>query len=140
MIEIRWSFDKEFLPYTDLNKVPYDKSGIYFIYNMEKELMYIGIAKMLKKRIIQHFNGGSNTVSYSKDFKYFSLIYESDPDLRSLFELYFIQEYKPPFNKVRNPRFTCKGLKKDGSKCGMYVIKNGYCRHHVNQNKHEIEG
>lgn len=117
-----------------LNKVNYDCSGIYFIYNQNKKLLYIGIAKVLKKRLIQHFNGGSsNTIGYSKDFKYVSIIYENNSYLRSLFEMYFIQIYKPPFNKSRNPRNTCKGIKKDGTRCNAYSTKNGYCKHHANQ-------
>lgn len=135
MIEIDWSFDEEFLLYPDIiNKVPERGTGIYFLYDSNKKLMYIGISTYLRKRLLQHFNGGSsNTAAHSNDFTYCSVIYESDSYLRGLFEIYFIQMYKPPFNTSRNPKSTCKGVRNDGGKCGMFAGKSGYCRHHAEQ-------
>lgn len=134
MLELKWSFDEEMLSYSEISKISYNSSGIYFIYDYRRKLLYIGLAKGIKKRIIQHFNcGSSNTIAYSKEFKYFSVIYEENPNLRRLFESYFIELYKPPYNSSRNPRSTCKGIKKDGSRCNSFSLKNGYCRHHKYQ-------
>lgn len=140
MLEIKWSHDEAFLIYEQLHKIPQRIAGIYFIYNSKKELLYLGIASDLRKRIIQHFNGGANTEAISDEFKYFSVIYEEDPFLREWFESYLIKTINPPYNKTRNPKSTCKGIKKDGTKCNMYAIKNGYCRHHKNQKIMTIYG
>jgi len=44
------------LPPEDFDALP-EKPGVYYFYNREKKVVYVGKAKNLKKRVAQHFSG-----------------------------------------------------------------------------------
>lgn len=88
------STDQQIGPrFYDLYKVNITKdiSCIYFLYNKEKELLYIGQTSSLHKRLYVHMR--------EKDFTYYNFIRIDDLNERLLIETHFISKYKPRFNK-----------------------------------------
>ncbi len=73
------------------------KQGIYFLYNKHKELMYIGKAKNIGCRIMQHKDNYKTKIHYCY-FKYTELICPAD---RDIYETYYINKLKPPLNKAK---------------------------------------
>lgn len=72
-----------------INKIP----CIYFLYNNERELLYIGQTNSLYKRLYTHAN--------EKDFSYYNFIQISNLKERLLIESLFIFKYKPLLNKQK---------------------------------------
>ncbi len=87
---------------SQINQMP-EKPGVYQFYNREGEVLYIGKAKNLKKRIASYFTTG-NKVQHTKtkilinkvnEIKYILVDNESDA---LLLENNLIKEYKPRYN------------------------------------------
>lgn len=78
----------------DLQKTR-DLQGIYFLYNENKELIYIGQSRNIYIRLLEH------TVENLKNFKYFKFVCIKDCDFMELFEIYLIGLYKDS-NKLLN--------------------------------------
>lgn len=119
----------------ELKRLP-DKPGVYMMFNNEDEIIYVGKAKNLKKRVRQYFSGSSNKtekviemVKHIVRFEYIIV----DNEVESLvLESNFIKDKKPkynillkngdkyPFIKIANekyPRITKERvIKKDGGK------------------------
>lgn len=87
-----------------LKSVP-NKSGLYYFYGTNDELLYIGKAKNLRSRITTHINGASNLCRYSKNIKRieYSLI-ESALE-RELYETYAINTLMPILNLSKTYEF-----------------------------------
>lgn len=89
------------ITYGDLSGVPKNLMGIYFLYNIHDELVYIGKAKDLKGRLKSHFEGTSdNSCYFSHHFHYAKLIYMDEEKERASKEKEFIKEFKPIFNTM----------------------------------------
>ena len=94
-----------------------EKSGLYFLFDKDKNLVYIGRAKNLKIRLLQHYNNYENLLrhnellkegikpswtpqgmQWAKPFEY--LRYSLIPDLKKLHneELKFIHKLTPILN------------------------------------------
>lgn len=81
-----------------INKQAKEESGIYFLYNENKELMYIGKAKNLKSRLLEHLSGKTNTREVCHNFKNFKSLYMANI-LTKDYEIYFINTYMPLLNE-----------------------------------------
>lgn len=90
-------FNKSYISKTELEKIP-NTTGIYFIYNENKELMYIGKTIHLNSRITDHLTGRTNTNDICHNFNYIKYIEIDNNDLLGLYETYFINSYKPKLN------------------------------------------
>lgn len=75
----------------DLQKTR-DKQGIYFLYNQNKELIYIGQSRNIYIRLLEHI------AENKKQFDYFKAITIDDSDFMELMEIYLIQLYKESHN------------------------------------------
>ena len=89
--------------------------GVYFLYDADMELIYIGKSKNIRSRIQQHTTDNENSrlscddddtiVSYGYGtciplgiVKFYSCIVEEDEDKRTMMELFFLHIIKTPFN------------------------------------------
>ena len=75
----------------DLQKTR-DHQGIYFLYNKEKELIYIGQSRNIYIRLLEHI------AENKKQFECFKAIKFDDSDFMELMEIYLIQLYKESHN------------------------------------------
>ena len=75
----------------DLQKTR-DKQGIYFLYNQDKELIYIGQSRNIYIRLLEHI------AENKKQLEYFKAIKIDDSDFMELMEIYLIQLYKETHN------------------------------------------
>lgn len=120
-----------------------NRGGVYLFYDDKDNLLYVGIAKKLRIRILDHITGNTHTKRYYHNFKKCSLIYESDELKRRILEYYLINTLNPPLNDslntrkiprnkvpylVRNQR--CNGMTKNGKKCNLIAHTNGFCYLH----------
>lgn len=83
----------------DLQKTR-DKQGIYFLYNQDKELIYIGQSRNIYIRLLEHI------AENKKQFDSFKAIKIDDSDFMELMEIYLIQLYKETHNLLN--RLTIK--------------------------------
>ncbi|MGL5520014.1 MAG: GIY-YIG nuclease family protein, partial [Metamycoplasmataceae bacterium] len=78
-----------------------DNPGVYFFLNKNKEIIYIGKAKNIKKRINQYFNGSVNSYKtprmLEEAFSIKTIITNSEKDALIL-ERNLIDEHRPFFN------------------------------------------
>lgn len=79
-----------------------DKPGVYIMYNSDRQILYIGKAKVLKNRVRQYFHQSGNQtekvmhmVAKIADFSY--IIASSELDALAL-ESNLIKKHKPPYN------------------------------------------
>ena len=86
-----------FLKKEDVEKYNLSFGGLYFLYNLKKELIYIGKSKNLSKRISQH-SKGSHKDGVSNDFRYFRYIEIISEVDRQIYEIWFINKHHPKYN------------------------------------------
>ena len=89
------------------NKIPKNKKGIYFFYDVNKELIYIGKSENIYSRINQYFSYHSVKhlhYKFKKFVKYmsFKLV---DTDLKNI-EKELIQKHRPDLNVQYNEKYT----------------------------------
>lgn len=91
---------------TDLNDIPNTK-GVYFIYDKDYKLMYIGKSIHIHNRLKEHLGTNSHISDVNHNFKYFKYIELSvdDVDLDN-YETYYINLYKPLLNTCKTYSYT----------------------------------
>lgn len=77
-----------------------DTGGVYFFYDNQQELIYIGRSVNLKKRLIDHVKGITHTVAFYKEFAYFRVLYTNNRVEQKIYELYAINSMKPKYNTL----------------------------------------
>ena len=97
-----------------LNKEIVNKKGVYFLFDKEKRLLYVGKTMTLRNRLASHLmmhsenrfnpdlpdnrNPGIITKIPSKIIKWFAFIEEKDEYRRRIIEFIYINFYNPIFN------------------------------------------
>ncbi|HHX71045.1 MAG: excinuclease ABC subunit UvrC [Miniphocaeibacter sp.] len=119
----------------ELKRLP-DKPGVYMMFNEDNEIIYVGKAKNLKKRVRQYFTSTSNqtekVVEMVKHIKRFEYIIVDNEVESLILESNFIKDKKPkynillkngekyPFIKINKEKFPRivkdRVIKKDGAK------------------------
>lgn len=121
------------MPKSDFISLP-NKPGIYYFMNEKKEIVYIGKAKDIKKRIHSHFSGNSNTKSkYYFVKNIYGIDYQviSDSILVDLIEATEIKKHWPRYNRSMKRITLNYGLFK-------YTDRNGYERFNLGRvGKHD---
>lgn len=88
------------IPYELINKLP-EVPGIYFFTDSNHEILYIGKAKNIKKRVTTHFRNNNSKSKKIKallqDICYMNTGCEL---LACLLEIQYIKEYQPFFNRA----------------------------------------
>lgn len=86
-----------------LNSLP-DKTGVYIFKDVKEQVLYVGKARSLKKRVRSYFLAGtkldrrkSSMVEHVKDFTF--VITQNEVEALAL-EANFIKQYKPKYNVI----------------------------------------
>lgn len=100
MIDIRLKELSQLYEIKDIDKVRNNTGGIYLLFNVLDQLIYVGRSQDLKGRLNHHFSGTTHTVEYHKEFYYFRVMYTNSRYEQKIYELYAINEFKPYYNKM----------------------------------------
>lgn len=79
-------------------------AGIYYLYDRNKNLLYIGQAKNLYSRLIQHRSGHSNSRTFYEDIAYIDVSFVYDEYEREIYETHAIHELRPSCNRSKSFR------------------------------------
>lgn len=109
------------VPFEDFERLP-EKPGVYYFYNREKKVVYVGKAINLKKRVASHFSGhntGSKRQHFLRDIYGISFEVCATELIALLLECSEIKRLWPAYNTA---------LKRFESKYGLYAYeaRNGY--------------
>lgn len=109
------------LPPKDFEQLP-EKPGVYYFYNQEKKVIYIGKAVNLKKRVTSHFTGHNikpQRQNFLRDIYGISFEVCATELMALLLECTEIKKLWPTYNRA---------LKRFESKYGLYEYeaRNGY--------------
>lgn len=109
------------LSHEDFARLP-EKPGVYYFYNREKKVVYVGKAVNLKKRVTSHFTGNSITPQrqhFLRDIHSISFEECATELMALLLECSEIKKLWPAYNKA---------LKRFDAKFGLYEYeaRNGY--------------
>lgn len=109
------------LPPKDFEQLP-EKPGVYYFYNQEKKVIYVGKAINIKKRVTSHFTGhniNSQRQNFLRDIYSISFEICATELMALLLEYNEIKKLWPTYNKA---------LKRFEPKYGLfeYEARNGY--------------
>jgi excinuclease UvrABC nuclease subunit len=90
-----------------IKKIPFGMAGLYFIYNVKNEILYIGQASSLRNRLRTHFNKSSH-VRGSEEFHYFKYHEVEDVSERDIYETYYISKLRPKYNIAKKSEIAKK--------------------------------
>ncbi|WIG44614.1 GIY-YIG nuclease family protein [Bacillus toyonensis] len=82
------------IPVSEIDKVSSD-SGFYFMRDSSGEIVYIGEASNLRKRLTEHMAGKSGTTKRFCHLFYSVDVFYCDKKDRKIYELYAINSYDP---------------------------------------------
>lgn len=93
-------FDVKYLSVENLELISPKLAGIYFLYDDEKVLMYVGQTSALRERVQSHLKPKSYNVlkDLIHNFKYVSYFICENPVERDIYETYLINKMKPKLN------------------------------------------
>lgn len=77
------------------------RSGIYYLRDRNKSLLYVGQAKDFYSRFFAHRSGSGNSRSFADDLAYFDVIYLDSVYEREIYETHAIHELRPPYNRAK---------------------------------------
>lgn len=85
--------------FIDFHKITRDKGGIFFFYNKENELLFVGKARKIRQRIKKHFEDNVSPMKNHRDEIYKIEVYEiEDPMEREIYETYAINTLRAKYN------------------------------------------
>ena len=96
------------------------EAGVYFLYDENKELVYIGESGNMYIRVLEHI------AESKKDFNYFKAVPLDNNATRQLLEIYLISIIKPKYNELVVNDFV-----KFFKVCPA-MVKNVYCEEDFN--------
>jgi DNA polymerase-3 subunit epsilon len=99
------------LPERVFNKLP-QETGVYYFYNAKKEIIYIGKAKNIKKRVTTHFTGKATTqkLAFYKEIHDVSVELTGTELIATLLEDAEIKHYWPVYNRSQKSRVNKFGV------------------------------
>lgn len=99
------------LPERIFNKLP-EETGIYYFYNNRKEIIYIGKAKNIKKRIATHFTGKATVqkLAFYKEIHHVSTELTGTELIASLLEDAEIKHHWPIHNRSQKSKVNKFGV------------------------------
>lgn len=109
----------------DLKKIP-EEAGVYYFYNEENELIYIGKSKSLHSRMLSHFRNRTTKKAIEMSEAIASFDYElTGCELVALLkESHEIKQHKPKYNRAQRRAMSSYGLYN-------YTDSAGYIRFEV---------
>ncbi len=113
-----------------IDKLPAD-TGVYYIYNADSEIIYIGKSNNIRKRIIQHFTGTNSKSKKIQKFVHTVTYEKTGSELAALLkESAEIKANKPIFNRALRRTIFTHALY-------QFVDKNGYINLHIDKSNRE---
>jgi DNA polymerase III subunit epsilon len=105
-----------------LYKLP-KSAGVYYFFNQDEELIYIGKSTNIQKRVIQHFGNEKSTRSIKMKSSIVDIHYEETGSelIALLLESDEIKKHKPVFNRAQRRSSFTNGF-------FTYTDQNGYLR------------
>lgn len=77
--------------------------GIYRMYNLSGEVIYVGKSQDLHRRLHQHVGKDTNTAYFIDEVRVYEWLTEPDPVYQNLLEAIFIAYHRPKYNdEVKN--------------------------------------
>ncbi|OQX72860.1 MAG: hypothetical protein B6D61_13180, partial [Bacteroidetes bacterium 4484_249] len=111
-----------------IDKVP-NEPGVYYFYNIDKDIIYIGKSKNIKERVLSHLsnNGSKKAIEMRNQIADIGFEITGNELTALLFESNEIKKYKPLFNKAQ---------RRTGFRHGLYYYKDdkGYLRLKIDKN------
>jgi len=109
------------LPPRDFEQLP-EKPGVYYFYNQERKVVYVGKAVNIKKRVASHFSGNSTSLqrqNFLRDIHSISFEVCATELMALLLECSEIKKLWPTYNRA---------LKRFEARYGLYQYeaRNGY--------------
>lgn len=90
---------KPYFGFIDFHKITREKGGIFFFYNKENELLFVGKARKIRQRIKKHFEDNVSPMKNHRDEIYKIEVYEIDsPMEREIYETYAINTLRAKYN------------------------------------------
>ncbi|GAA4063168.1 nucleotide excision repair endonuclease [Amphibacillus indicireducens] len=85
--------------FIDFHLIPRDKGGIFLFFNEEDELLFVGKARKLRRRIKKHFEDHVSPIKNHRDEVYkIDICLVEDPMEREIYETYIINQLKSKYN------------------------------------------
>ncbi|MBB4119700.1 DNA polymerase-3 subunit epsilon [Mesonia hippocampi] len=107
------------------------QTGVYYLYNEQGDILYIGKSKNIKKRINQHFTSSSKkTKQLQKEVSYITYELTGNELLALLKENQAIKKNQPPYNSALKRSLFSHGL-------FSHTDKNGYLRLYIEKITHQ---
>lgn len=72
--------------------------GIYRMYDINRQIIYVGKSSNLHRRWLQHFGKRTNTAYFIDEVESFDFLIENNPIYRTLLESIFIAYHEPKYN------------------------------------------
>lgn len=92
----------EITPYfgfIDFHKITRENGGIFFFYNEQNELLFVGKARKIRQRIKKHFEDNvSPMLKYRSEVHKIEVYEIEDPMEREIYETYAINTLKAKYN------------------------------------------
>jgi hypothetical protein len=98
---------KDLLKTTKIKKMDFDPidledkeigGGIYRMYDLSGEVIYVGKSQNLHRRLHQHIGKDTNTAYFIDEVRVYEWLTEPDPVYQNLLEAIFIAYHRPKYN------------------------------------------
>ncbi|MGE0089973.1 MAG: exonuclease domain-containing protein [Bacteroidales bacterium] len=101
-----------------------EETGIYYFYNQQGDIIYIGKSKDIRSRVFSHFNNDSTTKSICMADEIFDISYELTGSelVALLLESNEIKAHKPKFNRRQRRTLNNTGIYKRTDKYGYITF------------------
>ena len=94
--------DVEITPYygfIDFHKITREKGGLFFLYNEQNELLFVGKARKVRQRIKKYFDGNVAPLNNHKHEVHKIEVYEIEDAMeREIYETYAINTLRAKYN------------------------------------------
>ncbi|OCS85449.1 GIY-YIG nuclease family protein [Caryophanon tenue] len=85
--------------FIDFHKITREKGGLFFFYNEDNQLLFVGKARKVRQRIKKFFDGNIAPVNNHKHEIHKIEVYEiEDPMEREIYETYAINTFRAKYN------------------------------------------
>jgi len=107
MIELPELHFTDLKPIQECCDIPSNIAGIYLIFDNSKILVYVGQAKSIRNRILQHYKANNAAESLiAQYYNYYAYADVSDPVDREIYETWYINKLKPRLNRSKTFTYT----------------------------------
>lgn len=76
-------------------------AGVYFLYDANNELLYVGKTNNFRARLLAHFRGRDVAKSFYKLIAYATVYFVDNDYEREVYETFAINTFKPTYNKSK---------------------------------------